>query len=48
MRRIELGERPARGEDLAAWYAAALELQAESGPVCCGQRRCSGDSVSTC
>lgn len=31
MRRIRLGERPSRRDDLAAWYRAALELQAESG-----------------
>ena len=31
MERIELGERPSRGEDLVAWYRAALELQADSG-----------------
>jgi hypothetical protein len=31
MQRIELGSRPTRREDLAAWYSAALEQQARSG-----------------
>jgi hypothetical protein len=31
MQRIELGSRPTRREDLAAWYSAALEQQAKSG-----------------
>jgi len=31
MQRIELGERPARREDLTAWYESALDLQARSG-----------------
>ena len=31
MERIQLGERPSLGEDLAAWYRAALEQQADSG-----------------
>lgn len=31
MRRNSFGQRPARREDLAAWYRAVLERQAESG-----------------
>jgi hypothetical protein len=31
MRRNSIEERPARREDLAAWYRALLERQAESG-----------------
>lgn len=31
MRRIDLGRRPAGGEELAAWYSAALDEQAASG-----------------
>lgn len=31
MRRIDLGERPTSRMELAAWYSAALDAQADSG-----------------
>jgi len=31
MRRIDLGERPTRRSELAAWYSSALDAQAVSG-----------------